>query len=266
MINRKLWKPPFSNLPSWPCPSCQSGTLTLKKEAFINLETGVSEKSHDHEAREPDWIDERFVGLLVCQNETCGEIVAIGGRSHIDEYVDFVDHDDYELQEQSWDRAYRPTFMYPAPPVFPIPEKCPEAVADELKKSFSLFWSDTGSCANRLRAAVEALLTDRKIPRTMINKKGKRERISLHARIEIFKQTDTRSAEYLSAIKWIGNAGSHANVDELSRDDLLSGFDLFEHVVELTYVKREKHLKKLARDINSRKGRPIRHKSAFLWE
>ena len=110
------------------------------------------------------------------------------------------------------------------------------------------------------------MLTDRKISRTMVNKKGKRERISLHARIEKFKQTDTRSAEYLSAIKWIGNAGSHANVDELSRDDLLSGFELFEHVLELLYLKREKHLKKLARDINLRRGRPIRHKSVFFWE
>ena len=129
MINRKLWKSPFTNLPSWPCPSCQSGTLKLKEETFVNLETGVSEKSHDHDAWEPDWIDERFVGLLVCQNAACGEIV-FGGRSYIDEYVD------YEQEERHWDRAYGPSFMYPAPPVFPIPEKCPKAVADELKKSF----------------------------------------------------------------------------------------------------------------------------------
>jgi hypothetical protein len=258
MINRKLWQPRFTNLPSWPCPSCQSGTLRLKEDSFVNLETGPSEKSRDHEAWEPDWIEERFVGLLVCQDAACGQIVAIGGRSHIEDYID------YEQQEQTWERTYEPRFVYPAPPIFPIPEKCPETVADELKKAFSLFWSDIGSCANRLRASVEALLTNRKIPRTAVNKNGKRERISLHARIERFKQVETDSADYLSAIKWIGTAGSHANLDELNRDDLLDGFDLFNHVVELMYVQREKHLRKLARNINLRRGRPVRPKNALF--
>jgi hypothetical protein len=133
MINRKLWQLRFMKFPSWPCPSCHSGTLTLKEETFVNLETGASEKSQDHEAWEPDWIDERFVGLLVCQDAACGEIVAIGGRTHIEDYID------YDQQEQSWERMYEPGFMCPAPPVFPIPGKCPGPVADELKKAFSLF-------------------------------------------------------------------------------------------------------------------------------
>ena len=234
--------------------------MSLKEETFVNLETGVSEKSHDHEAWEPEWIDERFAGLLVCRDAVCGEMVSMGGRSHVVEYTD------YERGERIWEREYEPMFMYPAPPVFPLPEKCPEAVADELNKSFALFWFDTGSCANRLRAAVEALLTERKIPRTIVNKHGKRERISLHARIERFKQSDMRSADYILAIKWIGNAGSHARLDELSRSDLLDGFELFEHVIELMYVQHERHLKKLARNINLRRGRPVRPKSAFVWK
>ena len=259
-INRKLWSPPFASFPSWLCPSCQSGTLALNKETFNNLETGVSKKSHDHEAWEPEWIVERFVGLLVCQSEECGEMVAIGGHSHTSEFSD------YEQRERFLEHTFEPIFMCPAPPIFPIPEKCPKAIRKELKRAFSLFWSDTGSCANRLRAAAETLLTDRKVPRTRLNKEGKRERISLHARIEKFRRTDARSAEYLSAIKWIGNAGSHPNVDELNGDDLLDGFELFEHVIELIYMRREEHLKKLARNINSRRGRPIRQKHAFLWE
>jgi hypothetical protein len=146
-INRKLWIPPFVSFPSWLCPSCQTGTLALNKETFNNLETGPSEMSHDHEAWEPEWIIERFVGLLVCQNEVCGEMVAMGGRSHISVF------DDHECQERISERAFQPVFMYPAPPIFPAPEKCPKAITKELKKAFSLFWFDTGSCANRLRAA-----------------------------------------------------------------------------------------------------------------
>jgi Domain of unknown function (DUF4145) len=257
-INRNHWNPPFVDLPSWLCPTCQSGSLALNKETLKILESGPSEKCHDHEAWEPEWIDERFVGLLSCQDAGCGEIVAIGGRTNTFEDID------WERQEREWVRSFTPTSMYPAPPVFRIPEKCPKAVAAELRRAFSLFWTDTGSCANRLRAAVEALLTDRKVPRSTINKKG-RERLSLHARIEKFKQTDANSADYLLAIKWLGNAGSHANLDELGGDDLLNGFELFQHVVDTIYVQREKHLKKIAQRINSRKGRPIRQKSDFLF-
>jgi hypothetical protein len=53
-------------------------------------------------------------------------------------------------------------------------------------------------------------------------------------------------------------------LDQLRGEDLLSGFELFEHVLEVIYVQREKHLKKIAKAINSRKGRPIRYKSDFL--
>jgi hypothetical protein len=98
-------------------------------------------------------------------------MVAIGGRSHTSEFSD------YEHQERFLEHTFEPIFMYPAPPIFSMPEKCPKAIRKELKKAFTLFWSDTGSCANRLRAAAETLLTDRKVPRTRLNKEGKRERI-----------------------------------------------------------------------------------------
>jgi hypothetical protein len=232
-INTNHWKPPFANFPSWLCPSCQSGTLVLKKDTFKCFETGVSEKLHSHEAWDGDWIDERFVGLLICQNAGCGEIVAVGGRTY------HIENFDLGSDEQNWDCVFEPTFMYPAPPVFPIPGMCPKTVAAPLKKAFSLFWSDLGSCANRLRAAVETLLDERKIPRTTPNKNRRREPIPLHVRIEKFTQVDPRSGRFLLAIKWIGNAGSHANLNEVSRDDMLNGFELFEQVVELVYVRRD---------------------------
>jgi len=197
-ISREHWKPPFATsplstsavprFPPWLCPGCQSGTLALDKDTFKVVETGVSKGCRAHEAWDADWIDERFAGLLVCQNEACGEIVAIGGRTHHSEDLD------WERQQQNWYREFEPVFMYPAPPVFPIPAKCPKAVSAQLKRAFLLFWCDLGSCANRLRAAAEALLTDRRIPRRRINDKGKHERIPLHLRIEKFKQTDALAA------------------------------------------------------------------------
>jgi hypothetical protein len=148
-------------------------------------------------------------------NAACSEIVAIGGRTHHSEV--------FGWEERDWCREFEPTLMYPAPPLFPIPKTCPEVVATHLKKAFALVWRDAGSSANRLRAAAEALLTEKKVPRMVANNNGKKERLSLHARIERFKQADAHSAEYLLAIKWIGNVGSHSNLDELLSTDLLDG-------------------------------------------
>ena len=128
----------------------------------------------------------------------------------------------------------------------------------ELTKAFGLYWSDRGSSANRLRAATETLLSERRVPRFTINRNRKRVRISLHDRIEIFKARDADSAEYLLAIKWLGNTGSHYGLDEFSDDDLLDGFELFEHVVERVYRRPEHRLKKIAKGINVRKGRPAK--------
>jgi|CXWL01.1.fsa_nt_gi hypothetical protein len=250
-INRKYWKPPFSNFPSWVCPSCQSGTLVLDKDTLKSSETGPSKEAHGCQAWEPDWIEKRFSGQLVCQNAACGEIVAIGGRTH------HVENHDWEMQEKHWDEMCEPKFIFPAPPIFTLPENCPPATAEELKKAFSLYWSDLESSAGRLRAATEGLLTERKVPRYTVNKKGKKVRLTLHERIEMFSQTDASSAKFLLAIKWQGNTGSHASDTPLAQDDLLNGFELFEHVVERIYMKKEKRLNKIAKEINSRKGRLI---------
>jgi hypothetical protein len=130
-VNRKHWKPPFDKLPSWLCPSCQSGTIVLDKDTLKCTETGISREAHGELAWEPDWIIERFLGLLVCQNASCGQLVAIGG--------DTEHTSNYGREEESWDRRYKPVFMHPAPPIFLIPEKCPEPVAEELRKAFALF-------------------------------------------------------------------------------------------------------------------------------
>lgn len=253
-INRNLWKSQFEAFPSWLCPHCQSGSLSLLKDSLKHVEAGYSHAAKSADGWEPEWIEERFSALLRCANAACGEVVAVGGRTH------HVEDHDWERQEQHWAREFQPVFLNPAPAVFAIPEECPEAIANELRKAFGLLWSDAGACANRLRAAVEALLTDRKVPRKRWGKKKKWVRMDLHARIEKFKEKDAETAEYLLALKWLGNVGSHTNLDELNVNDLLDGFELFEHVIQLVYVKHARKMKKIAKTINSRKGRPVRPK------
>ncbi len=250
-ITQKLWEPPFRKFPPWVCPTCQTGLLKLDIDTQKVIETGPSRRIHDDDAWGPELIEERFVGLLICQNGRCREVVAVGGRTHQEPCHD-------EEWNVEWEKFYDPAFFNPAPPIFEIPKVCPEEIAVELRKAFSQFWPDTGSCANRLRAAAEALLTERRVAKTAMSKKRKRTRLSLHARIEKFKKKAPEAGDYLLAIKWLGNEGSHATPDELKKNNLVEGFAIFEQVIELVYVKNEVRLKKIAKGIRARKGRPVK--------
>ena len=257
-IERRDWRATFSSFPSWLCPTCQRGNLAIRQDTEHHVETGPSSDNRQYGNWDVEDIVERFVALMVCSNASCRELVAISGDAGHHQVFD--DH----RMEMDYERFFRPKFINPALPLFPIPKRCPEAVAEELRKASALYWSDTGSCANRLRSAVEALLTEQKVVRYTTDKNGKRVPLTLHSRIDKFRAKDAHSAEMLLAIKWLGNAGSHANLDALSADNVLDGFDLFEHVVERIYANRDKAMKRLATKITSRKGKPAKAKKRSL--
>jgi Domain of unknown function (DUF4145) len=244
-----LWKVTFKIIPSWPCPSCQNSVIVLQKDSIHRLQT---RRSITHQAEvhsEPTEIEERFSALMQCQNECCGQVVSIGGNVIHEE-----DHND-DLQILNWSVVFEPKLLLPAPKIFPIFDSCPDAVKIELERTFGLFWFDTGASANGLRSAIEALLNDLKIARTLINKKRKRDKLTLHARIQKLAIKNCEAAELLMAIKWLGNTGSHLADSAIPRDELLKGIDLFHGVIEMIYEKRAARLMKIAKTITKRKGR-----------
>jgi hypothetical protein len=107
-----------------------------------------------------------------------------------------------------------------------------------------------------MRTALEEILSERGIPRTTINAKRKRIPIPLQQRIDKYAKIDSDAAQYLEALKWLGNIGSHAARKPPSLKDLLEGFDVFEHAIEHIYVKRAKAVKKIAKRMVQRKGKP----------
>ena len=249
VLNRQLWTPPFPAFPSWPCPSCQIGTVTLIDGSLTITETGLSKQAHDVDAWEPTWKDERFTAMLACTNVNCEEIIATCGRTRHEE-----DHD-WERQKLNWKRLLEPEFFSEAPPVFSIPQNCPDQIKHQLNRAFSLMWFDIGSSANRLRSATEVLLDERKIRKTTLNASGQRVRLTLHRRIGLFQKKYADAAPPLEAVKWLANVGSHARIDTLTIDDLLDGFELFEHAIERVYARPEEHIRRLASAINRRKGK-----------
>ncbi len=250
-IDRKLWRPRFQFLPAWPCPRCAVGTLKTLADTFHTLETGPSKRAHEDVDWGRDWTEERFAGIMKCQNAECGDLVCVAGDALT------VESFDYEYGPEYF-TYFVPTSVHPPPPIFPIASECPSAVSAHIKTAFQLFWVDVGSAANRLRSAVEAILTERKIPKTrLLPKRKKKIRLSTHERIEIFKLKNPDAAVNLLAIKWIGNSGSHEFGDSyrLDRDILLDGIEILEFALEQIYVRNDKRIRKLASEINTRKGR-----------
>ena len=254
-VQRNLWKPTFWAWPQLPCPICKVGTLKLIKDTISKKETKASQAARFHEHWDPDWIEERFSAMLTCANPRCKDNVFVCGK--ITKEWDYYPDPDGQSMTQL-DDYYAPRFFEPAPPVFPIPNKCPKKVRDDLIRAFALTWSDVGSAGNRLRVAIEALMNECKIQKKAKIKTGRNRgqfrELSLDERIKKFGEKQEDAATQLLAIKWLGNIGSHAGLAVLSRDDLLDAFEHFEYALDLIYTKIGTDLVKRAKHIIKKKG------------
>jgi hypothetical protein len=241
-MNRNLWSHigfGKESWPGWPCSVCTTGTWTLRD---IKVEeTGASKR----QVNPPPWdFAGRFRAVLRCNRGTCDEpAVMIGDVS--------VEVDVGDQGEQFYENWFAPTSVYPAPLLFLPPKKCPEAVQKELVRAFALFLPDPTAAGNALRATVEAILTDRGVPRTAISSKHRRQFLKLHDRIDAFSKTNPSVAEALMAVKWIGNEGSHEGA--LKRADVVDALEVIENVLDDLWGDKGKTLKRLIVSINKRR-------------
>lgn len=249
-LQRHIWKDEFAlpgSLP-WSCRSCAAARLRVKAGSLAEGETRDSKASHSHDAWEPEWIAGRFASILECPH--CSGEVGVTGTYRVQDERGYAD----SKEVGGWVTYYKPTYFTDAPCIIEIPCATPDSVSNEIERSFQLYWSDHLACANRIRIAVETLLTAQRINRSTGGPRtGKRRRmLTLHQRIELFSKRQPAFADKLLAIKWIGNAGSHADV--VTEDDLLDAYDILCFVLDELYVKRSKRIGALARAINRRKA------------
>lgn len=94
-------------------------------------------------------------------------------------------------------------------------------------------WIDRGAAANRLRLAIEEILTAQRVRRFDTAPGRKRRRLPTHVRILEFAARKRAAADALMAVKWIGNEGSHA--DGLTTRDVVEGADMIAHALRLLY-------------------------------
>ena len=253
-ITRTIWKNQFTveNVPSWTCPTCNSGSLIGDKKTIKVVESIDSKNGRKEDEWDPEWITGSFGGTLKCNNPKCGEAILIMGKMNVE-----GDHE-YDEQNGGWNFSYSeflfPLAFIPTINIFPIHSDVPKDIKEAMMESFKIYWIDIASCANKIRIVIELIMDEQKIAKTYLQS-GKRKGYSLHRRIELFKTTKPDEAELLMAIKWIGNSGSHIN-DDLTKDDILDAYEILEHVTTKLYEKDSHRLKKLSKSIN-KKRKPI---------
>jgi hypothetical protein len=244
-MNRALWEKAMTDewVP-WLCPSCGEGQLKIEGKRIITYETKASEDARSEPDFSPDWVTYRFASVLRCDSMTCGENVAVLGTGSNEQIPD--------PEDGSWYVRLSPLYFEPPLQIVRIPEKFPENVRQELLSAFSLFWCHTGSASNRIRTAIELLLTHLKVRSFHFDKNAKRERLTLHARILLFRRVNEQLADHMMAIKWLGNEGSHPG--SLSKEDLLDAFELVEDLLEQLLDNRKKRISRMTKVIIQAKG------------
>lgn len=251
-MDRKTLKLPFTleRTPSWVCPTCETGLLRIKKETFFKEESAASQ-NHSHEAWEPTWIEYVYSCLLTCSNDQCQEKVVSIGTGSVDE--DYGE-DENGNPTQEWFDYFKPKFFQPPLKLLDIPSNCPDSVSTPLLESFRLFFSAPNAASNNVRIALEELLTELKVKRFNVVK-GKRYPINLHQRIGLIPAKFGELKDLILAIKWLGNAGSHAHADGgVTMDDVMDAYELTEHILHEIYGRKKTKLVALAKRVNKKKG------------
>jgi Domain of unknown function (DUF4145) len=259
IMNRNLLRNQFTldNVPDWGCPTCSKGILQISRDLFIKKESYNSRKySHTKHGFCPYNVSYVYTCFLTCSNEKCKETVINTGHGCmddviVDEYWDDM-ADDLQFHHEIVD-CYKPQYFQPNLKIISIPENCPKTVETSLDESFKLFFTSPSASANNIRIALEKLLNELKIRRFIVNKKKKRQLLTLHQRIEILPDKYSHFKEIILAIKWLGNAGSHSN-DEITRDDVMDAYELIEHLLDQIYQPKDKRIESIAKKINRNKG------------
>lgn len=229
-------------LPEWQCPTCGKASLGLNPDEFHvhdSRETANLRASDDFEF---DWVTYRFSAVLSCSNKRCNEVVTMVGAGHVEqEYV--------PDERRSWESVFQPSFFEPCLIPISIPENTPTDVRTSLNRSFSLIFANHDAAANQLRVALEVLLDELSVKALDRNGGLLRlaDRINDHLQGDLLNYKDR-----LSAIRWIGNDGSHGN-GAITVRDLLAGLELIESVLIALYPSTRPDLDELAKKVIEKK-------------
>ena len=218
------------------CPTCHSKTLELKEESMFETELSISKLQSQSDYFEIEWSSFIYNVQYHCLNKKCNEIVLSTGTSEYSLEPQFDCCGQYEGDAP--EKFYTPRIFLPELDFFEIPESTPSEVKKLIKESFGIFFQSKNSAINKMRVAIEELLTQHNIPRYPTVVKSTTKPLSLHDRIikavavdEKFKNLE----DYLFAIKILGNAGSHGEED-IDFNDVVDTYEFVNVLLNELYV------------------------------
>lgn len=245
-MQRHLWTDSVSKTfcPAWTCPVCRIGKTVLRHGSLQFEETTESKKEHRQDYWGPEYIELHFIAWADCNNSSCKQCFALAGRGGIEQSFD------HRTDETSWEEAFTPSHVTPAPQIIDLPSATPREIHSLFALAFALYWPDPEACAGKVRSAIEALLTYLGIPELDRTDHAKPKRLSLHLRLEQLEKIHAEPSKLLMGIKWMGNAGSHGGT--VSRRDVLDSFEILEHILPELLEGRSERMKELAARLTKR--------------
>ncbi len=255
-LNKKYWNNFYFTKDKFPrirCPFCNEETLIKTERTFFEQSTGSTREKEKYNVSSPIEFESIFTLMFFCLNEDCNEIVSCIGNSFFD--IESVDYDENGYSNPNFIQCYYPKFFYPPLNIITLKKSYPQNIKKELIKSFSHFFNDKASCANKIRICIELLMDNFRVRKTRTTTAGKRKRLTLHERISEFKDINNYVSELLLAVKWLGNKGSH--YENVSSDDILTAYEILDLSLTKLYDTREKEIKRIVKMINKTKGKKM---------
>lgn len=230
------------------CPKCKNSLLKENSKKSYNLiDYKIADKSFFTEYNMHEYSTKLKVSLCQCESSACnGEVVLIEeekGELNPKNQPFFI----FEYEPYIYKRTIK--YMKPSVDIIDLPNQLNSELVEILKISFFLFWIDEDSCGNRIRSAIEKILDLQKINKTTINKNGKRVKLRLHQRIEKFKKKQPYAANYLFALKLLGNRASHNTKNIITRNQLVDAYQILELILTDLYDKKRTDIKRLTKKI-----------------
>lgn len=179
----------LEELPSFKCAECNYGNLVFSNDQILEKKSPYGEDCYEATG-DPACYWSYFTAIGLCSSEECRESTIVSGikknkengYEEGDEWPSNSEYGPFPLYK--W--KYKINYIDPGPYIIDLPSRLEKEVISVLRKSFSLFWVDTDSCANKIRHSLEVFLTTQNIVRYTINNKNKRASLSLHSRIDKF--------------------------------------------------------------------------------
>ena len=169
MIDKEILTGEF-NQKSFACPKCKQGTVILEQDkstVLIEHNYGEIEDVLDNHGLATSYLKTIAETYKCTENNCDGRIILIrdevGLLNKLNEPSWIFEHEHYIIKN---------AVKYVDPPIniFEIPENTPQNIKEVLITSFSLFWIDLDSCANKLRVSIELLLTNLNIKKESFEK------------------------------------------------------------------------------------------------